>query len=165
MISRSTSSLRLGVLSDTHGLVRPETLRSLDDCDVLLHAGDVCGPEVLAELERIAPVHAVRGNNDVGAWARDLPVRKRVEIEGVTTLVVHDSADVRPQDLDGVDLVVCGHSHRPRLEERDGVTWLNPGSAGPRRFTLPVTLARVDVCGGEFSVEHVELVPRESTQR
>lgn len=136
----------IGIISDTHGLVRPEALAALRGSDLIVHAGDVGAPDVLAALEQIAPVAAVRGNVDQGPWARALPTTRVVEVAGAGLLyVLHDLAQL---DLDphaaGVAAVITGHSHRARVEWRDDVLFLNPGSAGPRRFTLPVTLARLD---------------------
>ena len=147
----------IGVVSDTHGLVRPELLDALAGCDAIVHAGDVGGDEVLEALRAIAPVTVVRGNND-----RDmpqLPEEATLVVRGRRIHVVHDIADL---SIDApaakVDLVVYGHSHRPRLEERAGVTYLNPGSAGPRRFNLPIAAARVRLTDGGLEPELVELV-------
>jgi uncharacterized protein len=138
--------LTIGVISDTHGLVRPEALDALRGVERILHAGDIGAPDVLEALAALAPVTAVRGNNDKGAWARALPLVDLVEAGGHTLYVLHD---VNELDLDpavaGFAAVIAGHSHRPRNEVVDGVLWLNPGSAGPRRFSLPVTVARIDV--------------------
>jgi putative phosphoesterase len=148
----------VGVISDTHGLVRPEAVAALEGCDLIVHGGDVGGPEVLERLGTIAPVHAVRGNNDRGAWASQLPVSDAVEAGGAWLYVVHEIAAL---DLDasaaGFAAVVSGHSHRPHAETREGVLYLNPGSAGPRRFSLPVTVARLTVRGERLSHEIVEL--------
>jgi len=148
----------VGVISDTHGLVRPEALRTLQGCSHILHAGDVGRPEVLASLSQLAPVIAVRGNNDKGAWAEGLPHTEVVEIESTFIYLLHDLADL---DLDPVaatfSVVVSGHSHRPRAEVRGGVLYLNPGSAGPRRFTLPVAVARITVSGATVVHELIEL--------
>ena len=137
---------RLGLISDTHGLLRPEAVRALTGSDRILHAGDVGRPEILAELRRLAPLTAVRGNVDVGAWADALPVATTVAVEGVRIHLQHigDPAD----HADGrVQAVVTGHSHRPRIERDGGVLHVNPGSAGPRRFRLPVTVAVLGVGG------------------
>ena len=142
-----SSVIHVGVISDTHNLVRPEALEALRGCEQIIHAGDICSPAVLAELAQIAPVHAVRGNNDSGVGIDALPDQLVLEIAGRVVFVVHDIADV-PQALDGVDVVVTGHSHKPLVERRDGTLFVNPGSAGPRRFKLPVTVA-VMVVGGE----------------
>src|SRR5467141_1295048 len=128
---------RIGVISDTHGLVRPEALRALAGADLIVHAGDVGAPEVL---------DAVRGNNDRGRWARALAETEVVERGGRAIYVLHDLHEL---DLDpraaGFDAVITGHSHQPQIERRDGVLYLNPGSAGPRRFRLPVSVARLNV--------------------
>jgi hypothetical protein len=150
--------LTLGVISDTHGLMRPEAVAALRGCDFIIHAGDVGKPEVLTELTAIAPTFAIRGNVDQGAWALLLPPTDIVEVGALLFYVVHDIADL---DLDpptaGFAAVVFGHSHKPSIETRDGVLYLNPGAAGPRRFKLPVTVARVQVEGREVVPEIVEL--------
>jgi putative phosphoesterase len=137
-------SVRIGVISDTHGLLRPEAVRALRGSALIVHAGDVGAPEVLEALRGIAPVVAVRGNNDHGAWARALRERETVEIDGARLLVVHDLKTLRrtPPDIAGV---IAGHSHQPSITRRDGIVFLNPGSAGPRRFTLPISVARLSV--------------------
>lgn len=146
----------VGVISDTHGLVRPSALEALSGARLILHAGDIGSVEVLRALEAIAPVSAVRGNTDVDPWARDLPAREWIAVDGVDVLMLHDRATL---DLDpkaaGLSVVVSGHSHRPEAIERDGVLFLNPGSAGPRRFQLPVTVARLRVVTGRVKAEIV----------
>jgi uncharacterized protein len=139
----------IGLISDTHGLLRPEAVRALAGVRHIIHAGDIGGPEILEELRRIAPVHAVRGNNDKGAWAAEIPLYLALELEGVSIHVLHDvkEIDVDPRAA-GFDIVVSGHSHKPMVTERDGVQFVNPGSAGPRRFSLPVTIAYLDVTTG-----------------
>lgn len=156
---RSQGAYRVvGVISDTHGLVRPEALAALEDSDLIVHAGDVGKPEVLEVLQKIAPVVAVRGNTDRGAWARALPHSEVVRVGGLSLYVLHDVNDL---DLDPVaadfNAVISGHSHRPRVDERAGVVFLNPGSAGPRRFNLPVALARLHIRAGAFNVQLIEL--------
>lgn len=140
---------RIGVISDTHNLLRPEAVAYLRGADHIIHAGDICAPAVLDELRRIAPLTVVRGNNDHGAWAQAIRSTERVEIHGVWFYVVHDIAEL---DIDpsaaGVQVVVCGHSHQPAVFERDAVCFLNPGSAGPRRFRLPVSAGEVLIEGG-----------------
>ncbi len=133
---------RIGVISDTHNLVRPEALTYLAGCDAIIHAGDICGQPVLDALARIAPVSAVRGNNDTGGWAASLRTHEIVSVQQTKILVVHDIADIKsdPRE-DGIGVVITGHSHKPLIDTRDGVLYLNPGSAGPRRFRLPVTAA------------------------
>ncbi|HEY8605761.1 MAG TPA: metallophosphoesterase family protein [Noviherbaspirillum sp.] len=141
--------LRIGVISDTHNLLRPEARFALAGVDRIIHAGDICGPAVLEQLAAIAPVLAVRGNNDRGDWAEDLPHRLVEEIGGVRVLVVHDKADVGAADAaSGAMVVITGHSHRPNIAREGGVLYLNPGSAGPRRFRLPVSLAILEIADG-----------------
>lgn len=153
----------VGVISDTHGLVRPEALRALAGCGLIIHAGDVGTPAVLEALARVAPVVAVRGNNDVGAWVRALPARDTVRIGRFRFLVLHDLADLAVDPaVAGVDAVICGHSHRPALQRHGGVLYLNPGSAGPRRFALPITVARVQAGtrGLRARILHLDTGPR-----
>jgi hypothetical protein len=150
---------RIGVISDTHGLVRPEALDALRGVDLLLHAGDIGHEDVLVALREIAPVEAIRGNVDRGSWARRYPLQKTVDLPGLRVHLVHDVQDLDVDPLKKeIDLVVHGHSHKPRLLERDGVLWLNPGSAGPRRFSLPIALARVELRRSGPQIEHVELL-------
>jgi putative phosphoesterase len=149
MAGRRARVVHVGVISDTHGLVRPQALAALAGSDLIVHAGDIGAPEVLEALEAIAPVHAIRGNNDVGGWARSLPETRRVEAGGEVLYVLHALADLgRDPGPAGFAAVIAGHSHRPSLERREGVLFVNPGSAGPRRFTLPVAIARLTVRGG-----------------
>ncbi len=137
---------RIGVISDTHGLLRDEAASRLQGCDRIIHAGDVGHPSILEELRRIAPLIAVRGNVDTGAWAAELPHLEYVQIEDMTICVVHNIAEL---DLDplaaGVDVVIYGHSHKPAAEWKGGILYLNPGSAGPKRFHLPVSMAFLHV--------------------
>jgi putative phosphoesterase len=141
--------VRVGVISDTHGLLRPEALAALRGADHLVHAGDIGAPAVLRELRAVAPLTAVRGNNDREAWARAIPDTDSVRLGGIVLYILHD---LKALDLDpaaaGFRVVVSGHSHQPRVEERDGVLYLNPGSAGPRRFRLPVSVALLEIDGG-----------------
>lgn len=150
---------RLGVISDTHDLLRPEALAALNGVEHILHTGDICSAHVLTELGRIAPVTAIRGNNDKGAWAAKLPEHDVFTLEGQSIYLLHDLKEL---DLDpavaGFAAVVTGHSHKPKIETRAGVLYLNPGSAGPRRFTLPVTLATLDVSRSGVHAEIHELV-------
>jgi uncharacterized protein len=139
---------RIGLISDTHNLVRPEALQWLAGCDAIVHAGDICAPQVLDALAQIAPVTAVRGNNDFGDWAMQLPVSTTLDIQRVKIHVVHDIADLRADVLtEGVRVVVTGHSHKPHVEARDGVLFVNPGSAGPRRFKLPISAGMLTIEG------------------
>ncbi len=152
--------IRVGLISDTHDLLRPEAIAFLHGCDHIVHAGDIVGPQVLQALAALAPLTAVRGNNDRGAWAEGLRETERVRIGGIDLHVLHDLAqlDIDPRAA-GIRVVVSGHSHRPLAEERQGVLYVNPGSAGPRRFKLPVSAAELRVDGGAVSVRLVDLVP------
>ena len=137
--------LRIGLISDTHGLLRPEAERFLRGCDHIVHAGDIGNERVLSELAEIAPVTAVRGNNDVGEWAAPLPQTQSLALGGVAIFVLHDVKDLRihPHPAD-VKVVICGHSHKAQvLRQPSGMLVINPGSAGPRRFKLPVTAAEL----------------------
>ncbi len=148
----------VGVIADTHGLLRPEAVTALGRVDAIVHAGDVGAPDVLERLAAIAPVTAVRGNNDRGPWAETLPAATDLELGGVRLHLLHDLMEL---DVDlraaGFAAVISGHSHRPRREERDGVLFFNPGSAGPRRFRLPVTVGRLTIVGARVSATILEL--------
>jgi len=139
-------ALTIGVISDTHGLLRPEAERCLAGVSHIIHAGDIGAPEVVEALRRIAPVTAIRGNVDQGAWAKAYPDTETLRLGGYCFYVLHDlnALSVVPADL-GIDIVVSGHSHRVQIVTRDGVLYLNPGSAGPRRFKLPITLATLEL--------------------
>jgi putative phosphoesterase len=149
----------VGVISDTHSLLRPEALAALQGVDLILHAGDVGNSDVLEGLRGIAPVVAVRGNNDKGQWAEELPQWEVAEIGVVSIYMIHDlkEIDLSPAAA-GFQVVVSGHSHQPSIEERKGVLYLNPGSAGPRRFSLPICLARLRISGEAIKAELVNLV-------
>jgi putative phosphoesterase len=136
----------LGVIADTHGLVRPEALAALAGVERIVHAGDIGHRQVLEALERVAPVTAVRGNNDRGGWAAGIPETEVVDVGGVSLYLLHDlhALDLEPRAA-GFAAVISGHSHQPRVEERDGVLYLNPGSAGPRRFRLPISVATLTI--------------------
>ncbi|HEY2459627.1 MAG TPA: metallophosphoesterase family protein [Candidatus Acidoferrum sp.] len=148
----------LGIISDTHGLLRPEALQALRGSALVIHAGDVGNPEILDALRKIAPVVAVRGNVDTAAWAQSLPISATAELAGTSIYVLHDLSqlDINPAAA-GFHIVVSGHSHKPGTSERSGVLYLNPGSAGPRRFQLPITLARLDLSQSPLKVEFIEL--------
>jgi uncharacterized protein len=154
----TSEKIRVGVISDTHNLLRPSAVAFLRGSDFIIHAGDICNEKVLAELRALAPVTAVRGNNDKGDWARALPEIERVAAGEVTICIVHDLADLY-MDLRAPDVqvVVCGHSHRPRIEDKGGVLFVNPGSAGPRRFRLPISAAEIIVEGKAVSARLTEL--------
>jgi uncharacterized protein len=149
---------RLRIISDTHGLLRPEALAFLRGCEHIVHGGDIGTAEVLAQLAALAPVTAVRGNNDKGEWADALPETELFEFKGTFIYAIHDLAqlDVEPSSV-GVHVVVSGHSHKPVVEHREGVIYVNPGSAGPRRFRLPVAVAELVVNGAEVNARIVEL--------
>jgi uncharacterized protein len=150
----------VGVISDTHGLLRPEAVAALGRSDLIIHAGDVGDGAILDRLAAIAPIFAVRGNIDTGAWAARLPPRAIVECGGRPVYVLHDIAEL---DLDppsaGFAAVVYGHSHKPSIASRDGVLYLNPGSAGPRRFKLPVTVARVAISASGVHPQIIDIMP------
>ena len=152
---------RIGLISDTHGLLRPDAAEFLRGCDLIVHAGDICDRSVLDALGAIAPTTAVRGNNDRGAWADSLRESELVEVAGLVLYAIHDidAIDIDPEAA-GVRVVVSGHSHRPGMEEHGGVLFVNPGSAGPRRFTLPISIAELVVDGGDVSVRFAELADR-----
>jgi putative phosphoesterase len=161
MKSRSSPGVaehRLGVISDTHGLVRPVALEALVGVELIIHAGDIGKPEVLQALQAIAPVVAVRGNNDKGRWADRLPDTEVVEVDKVLLYVLHD---VNRLDLDpaaaGFHVVISGHSHQPSIVKRQGVLFLNPGSAGPRRFTLPISMAWLSIRGDSIEARFIDL--------
>lgn len=149
---------RVGVISDTHGLLRPEAVAALRGSDLILHAGDVGDDGILAALRDVAPVTAVRGNVDTAAWGYALPLTATLEVEGIRLFVYHGHLALEPSvSLENYDVVVSGHSHQPSVTERGGVLYLNPGSAGRKRFKLPVTLARLVVEGERVEAELVRL--------
>lgn len=150
------ASTRIGLISDTHGLLRPEALDVLAGCELILHAGDVGGPDILAALRRVAPVVAVRGNVDAGPWAEALRVWETVDVAGIRVHLRHIRQE---RAIEGVDVVVTGHSHRPSVERIAGVLHVNPGSAGPRRFQLPISVALLAIEGGKADATIVELTP------
>jgi putative phosphoesterase len=150
--------VRIGLISDTHGLLRPEALAAMNGSDAIVHAGDIGDPAILDALAAIAPVTAVRGNNDHGDWAEALPLTARLKAGDVVVHVLHDLKllDIDPP-AEGVRVVVAGHSHQPRVEWRNGVLYVNPGSAGPRRFTLPVSVGELCIDGGEVHANCIAL--------
>jgi hypothetical protein len=153
-----SESIAVGVISDTHGLLRPEAVAALHGSDLIVHAGDVGAPGILEALRAIAPTFAVRGNVDTAPWAGILPMTEVVEAGPLQLYVLHDIAalDLDPKAA-GFAAVIFGHSHRPAADVRDGVLYFNPGSAGPRRFSLPISLARLDVVNGELRHRLIEL--------
>lgn len=158
MTTPGLAPIRIGVISDTHDLLRPGAKTFLQGSDVIVHAGDICEEAVLSELSSIAPVIAVRGNNDKGAWAGKLRTTELFQAGEVFIYVIHDLAEI---DIDpvaaGIRVVVSGHSHKPKVEEKEGILFLNPGSAGPRRFKLPVSAAEISVLASAVSARTVEL--------
>ena len=148
----------IGVISDTHGLLRPEALAALQGSSLIIHAGDVGDPKILDRLSGIAPVTAVRGNVDRESWAKNLPETNIIEVDGVSIYVLHilESLDLQPQAA-GIGAVIYGHSHVPKQELQGGVLYFNPGSAGPRRFKLPVTVGKLSIEGGMVHGEIIEL--------
>jgi putative phosphoesterase len=152
------NNLKIGVISDTHGLLRPEAVVALRGSDFIIHAGDIDEPAILEDLSELAPVTAVRGNVDHGPWARKLPTSVVFEVGGVSIYVLHNlqELDLKPEAA-GFAGVVCGHTHVPKQENKNGVLYFNPGSAGPRRFQLPVSVGRLVVHDAKLVGEFVEL--------
>ena len=147
--------MKLAILSDTHGLLRPEVAEHLKTADAILHGGDVNKPGIVDQLKQYAPLYVVRGNNDK-EWAEQIPHDLTITLGGVTFYLVHNKKEV-PADLTGIDAVVFGHSHKYLLEERDGVLWLNPGSCGPRRFHQEITMMMAEVENGTLQVEKITI--------
>jgi hypothetical protein len=148
----------IGVISDTHGLLRPEAVELLLGSDHIIHGGDIGSPEIIPALEKIAPVTAIRGNVDTQAWARQFAETEIVELSGVLLYVIHDvnAIDLNPKAA-GFAAVISGHSHQPKQEMKDGVLYFNPGSAGPRRFKLPVSVGRLEIDGGKMIAKILEI--------
>ena len=151
--------MKLAILSDTHGLLRPQVVEHLKTADAILHGGDINKPAIVEQLQQHAPLYIVRGNNDK-EWAEDIPHDLTVTLEGVTFFLVHNKKEV-PADLSGVDVVVFGHSHKYVQEEKDGILWLNPGSCGPRRFHQEITMMMAEIEGGTIQVEKID-IPHET---
>jgi putative phosphoesterase len=150
--------LRVGVISDTHGLLRPDARAFLVGCDYIVHGGDVGGAGILDELAAIAPLIAVRGNNDTEPWAAHLPPTELIRVGGVFFYVIHnlEELDIDPAAA-GVRVIISGHSHKPMIEERDQVLYVNPGSSGPRRFKLPISVGEIIVSGGAVEARIIDL--------
>ena len=148
----------IGLISDTHGLVRPEAIEALQGVDLLIHAGDIGKPEVLDALKAIGPLVAIKGNNDIAAWAKPLPDTRLVQTAYTRLFVIHN---VKELDCDpatkGYDVIISGHSHKPSIVTRDGVLFVNPGSAGPRRFKLPVAVGKLFIQNQKVNAELIEL--------
>ena len=149
---------RIGIISDTHDVLRPEAVKALEGSEIIIHAGDIGGPEILDRLKILAPVYAVRGNMDGSSGGDSLPVTDIIEISGKLLYVLHNIAEI---DLDpvaaGLAVVISGHSHRPHIAHKNGVLFINPGSAGPRRFSLPVTVASLKIVGDSINCDIIEL--------
>jgi putative phosphoesterase len=148
----------VGLISDTHGLLRAEAVRAMRGSDLILHAGDVGGPEILETLKAVAPVVAVRGNVDTGGWGQTLPLTEVIQVGPVMIYMLHilQDLDINPA-AGGFHIVVSGHSHKPSQTEKDSVLYVNPGSAGPRRFQLPVTVARLDLSSRPWKVQFIDI--------
>ena len=150
--------MRLGVISDTHGLLRPQAIAVLRGCTALIHAGDIGSPDVLEHLQELAPVTAVRGNNDIDAWSRAMPEDLTFEIGAVRIHLLHDVKRLAIDPVaEQVGVVIAGHSHSPLIDRRDGVLYFNPGSAGPRRFKLPIAVGMLEIRRGKVEAHIVEL--------
>jgi len=149
-------AMRIGLISDTHGLLRPQALAALAGVDRIIHAGDIGNGAVLQALAAIAPVDVVRGNNDTGAWAAAIPHSLTLEYGGVQIYLLHDIKELKGR-MPPVQVVIAGHSHKPLVQQQDGVLRVNPGSAGPRRFRLPVTVGFLEIADGEPSATIQEL--------
>lgn len=150
--------MKLAILSDTHGLLRPEVTEQLKNVDAILHGGDINKQSIVDALEQYAPLYVVRGNNDK-EWAQHIPHDRTVALGGLVFFLVHNQKDV-PADLSGVDVVVFGHSHKYSQTEKGGVLWLNPGSCGPRRFHQEITMMTAEIADGALQVEKV-VIPHE----
>ena len=148
--------MRLGVISDTHNVLKEEVLDYLKGCDYIIHAGDVCDEAIVNHLNTLAKTFVVRGNNDQGQWGSQLPEYLEIELDDILIYVVHDQKDI-PKQLNHVDLVIYGHSHKYHEGVRDSVTFLNPGGCGRRRFSLPLTMALVDLTGNDMKISKIEL--------
>jgi putative phosphoesterase len=148
----------VGIISDTHGLLREEAVQALEGVDLIIHAGDIGSRDVVDELEKVSPVIAVRGNCDRGKWADKYPEAETVKIGNKTILVLHDlnKLDIEPEKA-GFDIVISGHSHKAKQEEKGGILYINPGSAGPRRFSLPISIAQITIDSQEIGVSFITL--------
>ena len=147
----------VGAISDTHGLLRPEVLKLFKSVDLILHAGDIGDPQILEQLTAVAPTIAVRGNNDKGEWARRIPESKKVDVGGISIFMIHDVKEITASNRSGAEVILSGHSHKPSIERRDGILYLNPGSAGPRRFKLPISVARITIKKSQVTARLIEI--------
>jgi putative phosphoesterase len=161
-VSRATGNREqiVGLISDTHGLMRPEALDALEGVDLIVHAGDIGKPEVLKALKAVAPVVAIRGNNDTGAWAKPLPDTKRLKVADTKLYIIHNVKELACDPVGvGFQVIISGHSHKPSISTRDGVLFVNPGSAGPRRFKLPIAVGKLFIRRKKVEAELIELQP------
>ena len=149
--------MKIAIISDTHSLLRPEVEKKIRDCDYILHGGDIASKETFERISAIAPAYFVRGNADK-EWAEDIPIEQEIELAGYHFYMVHNIKHIR-EDLSGIDFVVYGHSHKYENRQKDGITYLNPGSCGPRRFTQPVTFMIMTIDDGSYSIEKVDISP------
>ena len=150
--------MTIGVISDTHGLLRPEAIEFLKSSDLIIHAGDIGNPDILEMLRSIAPTFAVRGNVDYGAWAQQLPEKEVVEVADKFMYIIHELESLDLDPAGKFDAVISGHSHQPKNYQKDGVLYFNPGSAGPRRFTLPTTAGRITISQNGLEAEIIPLL-------
>ena len=152
--------MRIGIISDTHGLLRPEATKHLAGTDHIIHAGDIGAPKVIEGLRRIAPTTAIKGNIDIGEWAMDYPDTELVALGGRTLYVLHNLKEIKLDPAaSGIDVIISGHSHRPKIETKHGVLYLNPGSAGPRRFNLPIALPILGLSDRAIVPRMLEIAP------
>lgn len=156
---QTSHSLRIGLIADTHGLLRAEAVAALQGCDQILHAGDIGPVEILDTLRKLAPLHAVRGNNDQAPWCAELAEHLELRLGEISLYLTHRTQDLPTPLPAGIAVVVTGHSHKPEVRRTDGVLHINPGSAGPRRFRLPISLALLHIDGSQVEAELIELNP------
>ena len=149
--------MKIAIISDTHSLLRPEVENKIRECDYVLHGGDIDSKDTFERIKEIAPAYFVRGNADKD-WAKDIPVEQEIELEGYRFYMVHNIKHIR-EDLSGIDFVIYGHSHKYENRQKDGITYLNPGSCGPRRFTQPVTFMIMTIDDGLYSIEKIDISP------
>jgi putative phosphoesterase len=157
-LENMANKFTIGVISDTHGLLRPEVISVFKDSDLIIHAGDIGNPQVLDGLKAISKVIAIRGNNDKGKWANKLPDTDVVAVRGISIYIIHNIKEFKlDPKVAGMNIVISGHSHHPTVKNREGVLFVNPGSAGPRRFNLPVSVARISVNPVRVEAELIEI--------
>jgi putative phosphoesterase len=157
--NQKTKDSLIGVISDTHNLLRPEAVKALEKADLIIHAGDICKLEIIEKLKMLAPVIVVKGNNDKAAWANDIPIYKVIEIDGILIYIIHDikEMNVYPAPHE-TKVIISGHSHKPSIKQHNDILYLNPGSAGPRRFNLPVSIAKLKIHGKQVNAEITQIL-------